>query len=146
MPRQLEIADDLGPQQRDDVAEHAEPEAGEQLFGHRGAAEDMPLFQDERLQAGASEVGGADEPVVAAADDHRVVALGQAVLLDSAAGRPPYGEGSRASHAPAGRFRSIGRRLAEYTGGNKPTNRARPDFVPPTRIDDPQSNAASWRR
>ena len=77
MARQLELADDLGPEERDDVAEDAEPEAREQLLGDRGAAEDVALLEDERLHPGPGQIGGADEPVVAAADDHRVVALGQ---------------------------------------------------------------------
>ena len=34
-----------------------------------------PPLEHERLPAGAREVGGGDEPVVAAADDDRVVAL-----------------------------------------------------------------------
>ena len=75
--RELEVADDLRPQQRDDVREDAEAEAREQLLGHSGATEDWPLLEDQRLQAGAREVGRADQAVVAAADDHRVVALGQ---------------------------------------------------------------------
>ena len=73
---ELELADDLGPQQAHDVARDAEPEAREDLLGDRGAAEDVALLEDERAQAGPGEVGGADEAVVAAADDHRVVALG----------------------------------------------------------------------
>ena len=79
---QLEVADDLGPQQADDVAEDREPEAREDLLGDRRAAEDVALLEDERLQPGAGEVGGADQAVVAAADDDRVVGLGQG-------GRPP---------------------------------------------------------
>ena len=99
VPRQLEVADDLRPQERDDVAEDAEPEAGEQLLGDRGATEDVALLEDERLQAGAGEIGRADEPVVAAAE-LRVVTLGQAFLPETVARRKP--EGSRASRAPPG--------------------------------------------
>ena len=86
MLRQLELADDLGAEQADDVARDAEPEAGEDLLGDRGAAEHVALLEDERLQAGPGEVGGADEPVVTAADDDRVVALCH-VLLRRAPGR-----------------------------------------------------------
>ena len=75
--RELEVADDLGPQERHDVREHAEAEAREELLGDSGASEDGPLFEHERLQAGAREVRRAHETVVAAADDDRVVALGQ---------------------------------------------------------------------
>ena len=72
--RQVELADDLGAEQADDVARDAEPEAREDLLGHRRAAEQVALLEDDGLQAGPGEVGGADEPVVTAADDDRVVA------------------------------------------------------------------------
>ena len=72
--RQVELADDLGPEQADDVAGDAEPEAREDLLGHRGPAEQMALLEDDGLQPGPGQVGGADEAVVAAADDDRVVA------------------------------------------------------------------------
>src|SRR6185369_11413045 len=58
----------------------AEAVAREQLLGHRGATEHMALFEDQRLHPGPGQVGGTDEPVVAAADDHRVVALGHEPL------------------------------------------------------------------
>jgi hypothetical protein len=73
--RQLELADDLGAEQRDDVAEDGEPEAREDLFGDRGAAEHMALLEDERLHSRTGQVRGADQAVVAATDDDRVVAL-----------------------------------------------------------------------
>ena len=74
---QVQLADDLGPEQADDVREDREAEAREDLLGHRGAAEDVALLEDERLEAGPREVRRADQAVVAAADDDRVVALGQ---------------------------------------------------------------------
>ena len=58
---EVELADDLGPQERDDVAEDREPEAGEQFLGHRGAAEDVALLEDERLHPGPGQVGGGDQ-------------------------------------------------------------------------------------
>ncbi len=62
-----------GPQQAHDVREHREREAGEDLLAHRRAADALaPLEHDDAL-AGAREIGGADEAVVAAADDDRVV-------------------------------------------------------------------------
>ena len=74
--RQLEIADDLGPQQAHDVARR--PRIGSpgrsprSRRRHRGLA----LLEDEGLQAGARQIGRADEAVVAATDDDRVVATG----------------------------------------------------------------------
>ena len=73
MPRQIELADDLGPQQRDDVRADGELEAGEHLLGDRGAAEHVPPLEHEHLPPGAREIGRVDEAVVAAADDDRVV-------------------------------------------------------------------------
>ena len=77
MPRQLELADDLRAEQRHDVREDRESEAREDLLGDRRAAEDVALFEDQGLHPGPGEIRGADEAVVAAADDDRVVALGQ---------------------------------------------------------------------
>ena len=70
-----EVADDLRPQQADDVASDAEAEAGEDLLGDRGATEDVAPLEDEGPQAGPGEVRGADQAVVATADDDGVVAL-----------------------------------------------------------------------
>ena len=60
-----------------DVREDREPEAREQLLGDGRAAQDVALLEDERLHPGPGQVRGADQAVVAAADDDRVVALGQ---------------------------------------------------------------------
>ena len=73
--RQLELADDLGPEERHDVREDREAEAREDLLGDRRAAEDVAPLEDQRLHPGPGEIGRADEAVVAAADDDRVVAL-----------------------------------------------------------------------
>ena len=113
VPRQLEVADDLGPEQRDDVAEDREAEAREELLGHRGAAQDVALLEDEGLHAGAGEIGGADQAVVAAADDDRVVGLGHCSLLgrarDGAVIQPAYVSCSLAEADP---------RVGLHTGGS----------------------------
>jgi hypothetical protein len=75
---QVELADDLGPQQRNDVAEDREPKAREELLGDRRTAEDMPLLEHDCPHPGPRQVRGADEPVMATADHDRVVALGHA--------------------------------------------------------------------
>src|SRR3970282_1004280 len=75
--RQVQLADDLGPQQRDDVAEDREPEARVDLLGDGRAAEHVALLEDERPEAAAGEVGGADQAGVASADPDGVVALRQ---------------------------------------------------------------------
>ena len=73
VPRQVELADDLGPQQRHDVRAHREPEAGDDLLGDCRAAEHVPPLEDEHLSARAGHVGGVHEPVVPAAEDDAVV-------------------------------------------------------------------------
>ena len=79
MARQVELADDLGPQQRDDVGADRVLEAREDLLGHGRAAEHVAPLEHEHLPAGARQVGGAHQAVVAAADDDDVVA----VMLDT---------------------------------------------------------------
>ena len=73
VPGQVQLADDLGPQQRDDVGADRELEAREHLLGDGGAAEHVAALEHEHLLARAREVGRGDEPVVPAADDDRVV-------------------------------------------------------------------------
>ena len=59
MPRQVELADDLGPQQRHDVGADREAEAREHLLGDGGAAQHVPALEHQHLLAGASQVGRA---------------------------------------------------------------------------------------
>ena len=72
---QVQVPDDLRPQQADDVAGDREAEARDDLLGDGGAAQDVPALQDQRLEPGPRQVRGGDEAVVPSADDHRVVAL-----------------------------------------------------------------------
>src|SRR5450756_1076919 len=72
---QLQVADDFRPEQADDVGEHAERVPGDDLVARRRPTQDAALLEDERLPARLREVCGRREAVVAAADDHRVVAL-----------------------------------------------------------------------
>ena len=73
---QVEVGDDLLVEQPDDVGARADhvPVVGERLLERAGAAEPVARLQDEHLVAGPGEVGGAGEPVVAAADDDDVPA------------------------------------------------------------------------
>ena len=48
MAGQLELADDLRPQQGDDVRGDAEPEPGEDLLGDGRATEDVAPLEDQR--------------------------------------------------------------------------------------------------
>ena len=99
VPRQVQLADDLGPQQRHHVRADRELEAGEDFLGHGRAAEHVAALEHEHLLAGAGQVGGGDEAVVAAADDDRVVGLGHedARILVAVKGRKDVG--SRAAGA-----------------------------------------------
>ena len=104
VPRQFEVADDLGPQQADHVRELGEAVAREDLLGDRGAADDVAPLEHHDLLARAREVGAGDQAVVARADDDRVVACRRPSLASSTrarrtAARPPCpargGDGAR---------------------------------------------------
>ena len=76
VPLELEIPDDLGTEQTVDVARGGDLEAGPQFFGDRAAAEQLAALQHQHRAAGAGEVGGGDEAVMASADDDGVVVVG----------------------------------------------------------------------
>ena len=78
--RQLEVAHDLGAQQRRDVGAVRVGEARVERARDRGAADPVVLLDDERLQAGLGEIAGGDEAVVAGADDDGVVARSRPLL------------------------------------------------------------------
>src|SRR5215469_2833541 len=74
--REVEVANDFGAQERDDIRADGEFESGDDFFGDGGAAENVAAFEDEDFFAGAGEVGRVGQAVVASADDDRVVGLG----------------------------------------------------------------------
>ena len=76
VPLELEVADDLGPQQAVDVGGGGDLVAGPDLLGDAGAAEDFAPLEHEHLHAGPGQVGGGHQTVVAAADDDEIVGLG----------------------------------------------------------------------
>ena len=76
MPGEIELADDVRPQQRHDVRALGEVEAGEDLFGHRRAAHDVPPLEDEHPSSRAREIGRRSEAIVAATDHDHVVGHG----------------------------------------------------------------------
>ncbi len=65
-PGQLEVGDDLRLEHRDDVRGARDALPGPQLLGHAGAAEDLARLEHAGAQAGALQVGGRGERVVAA--------------------------------------------------------------------------------
>ena len=70
---QLEVLDDVGPEQAERIRERREPEARPQLLGDRRATDEVAALEDERAQPGLGQVGAVGQAVVAAADDDRVV-------------------------------------------------------------------------
>ena len=70
---EVQLADDLRPEERDHVGADGELEAGEDLLRDRGSPEHVPALEDEHLLARPGQVGGAHQAVVPAADDDRVV-------------------------------------------------------------------------
>ena len=66
MTGQVELANDLRPEQRDDVRADRIAEAGKELLGNGGAAEDVPPLEDQHLPAGTGEIRGGGQAVVAA--------------------------------------------------------------------------------
>jgi hypothetical protein len=76
VPREVEISDDVGPQQRDDVGAFGEVEAGKDLLGHGRPAEHVASLEDEHLPPCAREICRVREAVVSTADDDDVVRHG----------------------------------------------------------------------
>jgi hypothetical protein len=70
---QVQLVDDLGPQQAQRVGERGEREPGPQLLGDGRATDEVPLLQDESAQAGLGEVGRVRQAVVPAAHHDGVV-------------------------------------------------------------------------
>ena len=71
--RQVEIANDLRTQQRDDVRADGDVEAGKHFLGDRGAAEHVPALEHEHTAACARQICRVRQAVVAAADHDDVV-------------------------------------------------------------------------
>ena len=69
---QLELANDLGAQQRDDVRAHREAKPGEHFLGDRRAAHHRPALEHEHLQPRPRQIRRAHEAVVSRADDDDV--------------------------------------------------------------------------
>ena len=69
---QVEFVDDLWPQQRNKVGEHAEPETREGLLAAGGAADLGRGLQHHDVEAGTGKVGRGNQTVVAGADNDRI--------------------------------------------------------------------------
>ena len=81
VPWQVELPDDLRPQQRDHVRTLRKQEPGKNLFCHCGAAQHVPALENDDFLPCFCKIRGIDQPIVAAADDDHVVVLPHAVRL-----------------------------------------------------------------
>ena len=69
-----QVAQHLGLQQAHGVGSDRVAESGMKLRRHRRAAQDRPALEHQRLQAGACQIAGCDQAVMAAThDDHVIV-------------------------------------------------------------------------
>src|SRR5437870_10855200 len=73
MSWQIEFANDLRTQERNDVRANRKLESGKDFFRYRGAAEHMPAFEYQHTLTCAREICSVDQAIVAAADDDRIV-------------------------------------------------------------------------
>ncbi len=69
---EAQVGDDLRVQQADGVTGRGIAEAGHELLGDRGAADDRAPFEHGDAQPGARQVAGTGEAVVAGTDDQDV--------------------------------------------------------------------------
>ena len=75
MAREVEVADDLGTEQRHDVREDRVLEAGEDLFGDGRTADEMAPFEHDHCLPRAREVRRVHEAVVPPTNDDGVIAM-----------------------------------------------------------------------
>ena len=72
MTGELEVANDQGRKQADGVGGNGIAKARDKLLRHGRAPQDAVLLQNHDALAGTRQVAGADETVMAAADDRNV--------------------------------------------------------------------------
>src|SRR5689334_10360467 len=82
MPRELQVADDAGIEERHRVRGHRVAKSRVKFLRYGGAADDVPALEHAHTQARGRQIGRAGEPVVASADDEDVaIAHGFAVMV-----------------------------------------------------------------
>ena len=82
MAGEVELADDLRAEQRNDVGGHAEPESGEDLLGDGRSSHQVAALEDDDAEARPGQVGRGGQPVVTSPHDRDVVASGHARTLE----------------------------------------------------------------
>ncbi len=157
---QLQVGDDAVRHERHDVGRARDPVAVPHLFGHRGAAEDVPALEHEDVEAGAGEVGGTGQPVVPAAHHYDVAgALGHEsetsppgrIPTGRAAGAGTSGPAPRGSPTPPqpGPVRPSRRWEGPCSGTHARSRRTRPQGSrggPPRRGGSPRREPRAGRR
>src|SRR6185295_7298212 len=73
--REPQVADDLGAHHAGDVGGGRGAEAGGDLFGDAGAADQAAPLEDDDPEPGARQEAGGHQAVVPAADDHDVAGV-----------------------------------------------------------------------
>ena len=81
MPVQRKVAHDSGIEQMQKMCYRRHPESRRELPRHRGAADPLRGFKHQHLAAGAGQIGGAHQAVVARADDDDPVAISHRSIL-----------------------------------------------------------------
>ena len=71
-PQEAELFDDQRMQQAGEIGAGRHPDAGKGLFDGACAADALAALEHQHALAGAGEIGGAGEAVVAGADDDGV--------------------------------------------------------------------------
>ena len=69
----VEVANDLGPQQRDDIRTNGKLEAGKHFFGASRAAKDVAALEHEHFLSRFRQIGGVGEAIVASANHYYVI-------------------------------------------------------------------------
>ena len=87
VPGEVEVVNDLRPQQADHVGEDRDRESRQDLLAVGRPAHPLVLLDDQDVPAGPRQVGGGDQPVVAAPDDDVVVAVQGFAVRVSAVGK-----------------------------------------------------------
>jgi len=78
---EIQLTNDFGAEERDDVRTFGEEKAGDDFFGNGGTAEDAAAFEDDHFFTGFGQVGGVDEAIVTASDDDYIVELRHSLRL-----------------------------------------------------------------
>jgi hypothetical protein len=75
MSRQIELANNLRTQQRDDVRTNRKLKTRKHFFRHGGSAKHMTPFEHEHFLSGPCKICGINQTVVSAANNYDVVVV-----------------------------------------------------------------------